>query len=228
MHPYLKPLSLMFAENANTDIAFYMKKYMKGQYEYFGIKSPLRREIKNEFLRSYGLPAISELNDITKECWKLPQREFQYFIMEVLEKVAKKAESERIGLYEYLLENKSWWDTVDFISAVLVGIHFQKYPEQIVPYTDKWMKSGNKWLQRSSLLFQLKYKKKTDLDLMTNYIERLQGSKEFFINKAIGWVLREYSKTDPKWAVDYVGRSKLAPLSRREALKWMERKKIIL
>lgn len=225
MHSYLKPLSVLFADNANKEIAHFMKKYMKGQYEYFGIKSPERRELKKNFLLQNGLPELSELNAITKECWKLPQREYQYFIMEVLEKLAKKAEAERIELYEHLLINKSWWDTVDYISAVLVGIHFQKYPQQIVPYTEKWMNSGNIWLQRSSLLFQLKYKKNTDLALMTNYIQRLQGSKEFFINKAIGWVLREYSKTDPEWVINYVRDHQLAPLSRREALKWMERKK---
>lgn len=225
MHPYLKPLAELFVQNSNAEIAMYMKKYMKGQYAYFGIKSPLRREVKKEFLLKYGLPELSELSEITNECWELPQREYQYFIMEVLERLAKKAEPERIDLYEFLLENKSWWDTVDYISAVLVGIHFQKYPDQIIPYTEKWMNSGNKWLQRSSLLFQLKYKKKTDINLMTRYIGQLQGSKEFFINKAIGWVLREYSKTDGQWVREYVNQNRLAPLSRREALKWVERRK---
>jgi 3-methyladenine DNA glycosylase AlkD len=226
MHSYLEPLAESFKRNSDTTKASYMKKYMKGQYEYFGIASPERREIKWEFLQQYGLPETTQLKAITHECWELPQREFQYFIMEVLERLAKKAEPERIDLYEFLLRNKSWWDTVDFISAVLVGIHFQKYPEQIGPYTEKWMNSGNKWLQRASLLFQLKYKKKTDLKLMTGYIQRLQGSKEFFIDKAIGWVLREYSKTDGEWVVSYVNQNTLAPLSSREALKWISRKEL--
>ncbi|MBM3437444.1 MAG: DNA alkylation repair protein, partial [Bacteroidetes bacterium] len=215
----------LFKQHSDASKASFMKKYMKGQYEYFGIPSPERREIMREFLQLYGMPEHSRLGGITHECWELPQREYQYFIMEVLERLAKKAESGRIDLYEYLLENKSWWDTIDFISAVLIGIHFQKYPEQIIPYTEKWMKSGNKWLQRSSLLFQLKYKKKTDLELMTRYIGQLQGSKEFFINKAIGWVLREYSKTDGPWVMEYVSQNNLATLSHREAVKWMERKK---
>jgi 3-methyladenine DNA glycosylase AlkD len=86
------------------------------------------------------------------------------------------------------------------------------------------MKSGNIWLQRTSLLFQLKYKKKTDIILMADYIDRLQGSKEFFINKSIGWILREYSKTDGDWVREFVKSRSLAPLSHREALKWMERK----
>ena len=103
-----------------------------------------------------------------------------------------------------MILNKSWWDTVDYIASNLVGVHFQKYPDLMYPVTEKWMNSGNIWLQRTSLLFQLKYKKKTDVMLMTNYIQQLQGSKEFFINKAIGWILREYSKTDGDWVRDYV------------------------
>jgi 3-methyladenine DNA glycosylase AlkD len=224
MHPYLQPLSEVFHLNTNQEIAFSMKKYMKGQHEYFGIKSPERRESKKEFLRKHGLPKPEILPVIVKGCWELPQREYQYFIMEVLERLAKKAEKERIDLYEFMILNKSWWDTVDYIASNLVGVHFQKYPEMIYPVTEKWMDSGNMWLQRTSLLFQLKYKKKTDVDLMSDYIQRLQGSKEFFINKAIGWILREYSKTDDDWVRNYVQNYQLAPLSRREALKWMERK----
>ena len=225
MHAYLIPISEAFAENANEDIAFQMKKYMKGKFDYFGIKSPERRALKKEFLDLYGLPGQGQLEDIVKECWQLPQREYQYFIMEILGRLAKKAGDKRIDLYEFMVLNKSWWDTVDYIASNLVGVHFQMFPEQVKPYTKKWMDSGNMWLQRTAILFQLKYKKNTDLVLLSDYIHRLQGSKEFFINKAIGWILREYSKTDPDWVIHFVRNNELANLSRREALKWLDRKK---
>jgi 3-methyladenine DNA glycosylase AlkD len=224
MHLYLQPLAEKFQSNANIEIAFFMKKYMKGQFEYFGIKSPERTELKKEFLQRYGLPEPEILPEIVKECWELPQREYQYVIMEILERLGKKAEKDRIGLYEFMILNKSWWDTVDFIAANLVGPYFRRFPELIKPITGRWMNSGNIWLQRSSLLFQLKYKKLTDTALMTEYILQLQGSREFFINKAIGWILREYSKTDAGWVREFVGFHPLAPLSRREALKWLEPK----
>lgn len=226
MHSYIIPLSQAFEKSRNDDNAFFMKKYMKGQYEYFGIKSPERREITRDFLNVNGLPAVQELSEITRELWQLPQREYQYVIMDILGKMAKKAEKERINLYEYLVINKSWWDTIDFIASNLVGVHFQKYPEQINLYTEKWMESGNLWLQRTALLFQLKYKKETDTKLLTDYILKLQGSKEFFINKAIGWILREYSKTDADWVIEFVNKNQLAPLSHREALKWLYRKEV--
>ena len=75
------------------------------------------------------------------------------------------------------------------------------------------------WLQRSSLLFQNKYKSKTDTELLSNYIIHLSPSKEFFIQKAIGWVLREYAKTNPDWVVAFVSNHALPSLSKREAMK---------
>lgn len=224
MLTYLIPISDSFSGNANESNALQMKKYMKDQFDYFGIKSPERKVLKKAFVDEYGLPELSELNIIVKECWQMSQREFQYFIMEILGRLAKKAGKERIELYEYLIENKSWWDTVDYIASNLVGVHFKLYPDLIIPITQKWMNSGNIWLQRTALLFQLKYRKETDLQLLSAYIQQLQGSKEFFINKAIGWILREYSKTDPDWVVQFVENNELANLSRREALKWLERK----
>lgn len=226
MHDYLLPLKEQFEKHRNDALAVRMKQYMKGQYAYFGIPSPLRREILRAHIRTHGLPPTSGLEAITRECWEQPEREFQYFIMEVLGRMAKKAEPERIELYEFMAVNKSWWDTIDYIASNLVGVHFRKYPGLIKPKTGEWMDSGNIWLQRISLLFQLKYKSETDVDLMTEYIERLLGSREFFINKAIGWILREYSKTDPGWVMGYVEKNKerLAGLSRREALKWLDRK----
>lgn len=223
MHPYLQSLNAQFRQHEDQANAAAMKKYMKGKFAYFGIKSPLRRDLSKRHILEMGMPGEDELEAIVVECWTLPQREFQYFAMDLAGKVAKRAELCRIDLYEYMAEEKSWWDTVDYIASNLVGEHFRRYPDSIKPYTERWMSSGNIWLQRVVLLFQLKYRKNTDLELMTQAIEQLSGSKEFFINKAIGWILREYSKTDAAWVKNYVAQhaSHLAPLSKREALKWI-------
>jgi len=111
----------------------------------------------------------------------------------------------------------------DLIAPSLVGYHFQEYPEERQDYINKWIHSGNIWLQRSCILFQLKYKNAVDTRLMASIILELSDHKEFFIRKAIGWMLREYSKTDPGWVVRFVQNHELSGLSRREALKWLER-----
>jgi 3-methyladenine DNA glycosylase AlkD len=79
------------------------------------------------------------------------------------------------------------------------------------------------WLQRSAILFQLNYKDKTDTDLLTYIINPLSGSKEFFINKAIGWALRNYGKTNPDWVIEFTERTTLSSLSLREALRLIKK-----
>jgi 3-methyladenine DNA glycosylase AlkD len=106
-----------------------------------------------------------------------------------------------IKLIEYCLQQKSWWDSVDGIASDWLGPYFKLFPEQIVPVTSQWNKSKNMWLQRSSIMFQKAYKKDTDTTLLSRYILNCAHSKEFFIQKAIGWALREYSKTDPEWVI---------------------------
>lgn len=226
MNVYLLPLYNQFYKYGNSDYAVAQKKYMKGQFDYFGLRSPQRKELSRSFLKEHGLPNEDRFEEIVKECWDQPQREFQYFAMDLLAKKAKKAEICRVDIYEYLILSKSWWDTVDYLAARMVGTHFQRFPSVIEDYTEKWMNSESMWLQRTAILFQLGYKSDTNLDLLTNYIERLFGSKEFFINKAIGWILREYSKTDADWVIQYVkeNENNLANLSKREALKWLANK----
>ena len=128
-----------------------------------------------------------------------------------------------IQLFEKLIVEKSWWDTVDYLANHIIGPWFKKYPESIPAITSRWNKSKNIWLQRSSLLFQLKYKKETDTALLKSYILNLVGSKEFFVKKAIGWVLREYSKTNGDYVRKFVKDHPLQPLSAKEALKWLDR-----
>lgn len=224
---YLIPLKEAFDKNANPENAIRMKAYMKGKFEYFGIKSPERKEIVKEFLKTYGMPEEDKINNVVKESWNYPQREFQYFAMSLSEKYIKKSKIEIISLFEFMIANKQWWDTIDYIASNLAGNLFLKFPKMITPYTSKWMDSGDMWFQRTAILFQLKYKENTDLDLLFDYISKLYGSKEFFINKAIGWILREYSKTDAETVKLFIANNSnsLAKLSQREALKWFEQKK---
>ena len=222
---YIKPLEIAFNKHANEGIAAPMKKYMKDRYDYFGIKSPLRKEIYREHKLKYGLIPLTETEDIVKWCWQQPQREYQYFAMEFLGRAAKKADEEIIILYVHMITNKSWWDTVDYIAANLVGNYLKLFPQRTKELTSQWMSSNDMWLQRTCLLFQLKYKSAMDTELMHSFISRLSGSNEFFIRKAIGWVLREYSKTDAEFVVDYVKNHPMSGLSQREALKWLNNRK---
>jgi 3-methyladenine DNA glycosylase AlkD len=225
MDGFVLKLRQKFTENINPQNALQMKAYMRNQYDFFGIKAPEQLQIRQEFLKAEGLPEIAHLPKLVRELWEQPEREFQHFGLALTEKYSKKTDAGFIETLEWMIVTKSWWDTVDFIAANLVGVHFKRFPELIPAYTEKWMNSGNFWLQRSALLFQLKYKKQTDLRLLFGFIERLSDSREFFIRKAIGWTLREYSKTDPDIIIQFVNSHQLQPLSQKEALKVINRKK---
>ena len=222
MHSYLIPLVKMYRENADPINAKPMTKYMKNLFPYLGIKTPVRKELFKDFVREFGLPEMSDLKQITLELWELPEREFQYTAIGLIRKFVNKWDEDFINLFEKLIITKSWWDSVDGIASWLVGEHFKKFPDLRDKYIDKWMKSGNMWLQRTCLIFQLNYKEKTDEMLMGSIIMALIGNKEFFINKAIGWALREYSKTDADAVMNFVERNDLSNLSKREALKWLK------
>lgn len=220
MHPYVASLKDLFEKNADPSLAPAMKKYMRDQFEYLGIKTPERTALQREFVKAHGLPPLKELDPIARDLWRLPEREFQYAAIGLIGKLEKKLEPDFISAIEHLLVTKSWWDTVDTLAGNTVGVMFQRFPAVKKKYLSKWRKSDNFWLRRTTLLFQLGYKEETDFDLLCALIKENLGSDEFFINKAIGWALRQYAWTNPAPVKKFVKVAKeLHPLSRREALK---------
>ena len=222
MHPYVASLRTLFGQNADPSQATPMKKYMRDQFEYLGIKTPKNVALQKEFYEEYGFPPLSDLDTILVDLWSLPQREFQYVAVGLLGRFNKQIPATFIKTIEYLLVTKSWWDTVDSIAGGTVGVHFQRFPEVREKYLAKWRASDNFWLRRTAILFQLNYKKETDFDLLCEIIHENLDSKEFFINKAIGWALRQYARIDPKAVKGFVKSTQLHPLSRREALKHLQ------
>ncbi|UII34245.1 DNA alkylation repair protein [Fulvivirga ulvae] len=216
---YARELREYFKPHADKSKAFAMKKYLRGNFEFFGIQTPLRRNLARHFLKSHGLPSISELHQMVVELWTLPERELQLTAMDICEKLAKKVSEDHITTLEYMLTHKQWWDTVDLTAANLAGKYFKLYPENISSFIPKWQHTEDFWLNRSAILFQLKYKRDTDTALLAETILSHTSSREFFIQKAIGWALREYSKTNPEWVRAFIQNNRLANLSVREGSK---------
>ncbi|HET6822511.1 MAG TPA: DNA alkylation repair protein [Anaerolineales bacterium] len=221
MHPYVTSLRTLFEQNENLAQAAPMKKYMRDQFEYLGIKSPQVKALFRQAIQENGLPSLEELDRVVRELWDLPQREYQYLAISLMERLEKKLPSNAIKTLEYMIVHKSWWDTVDNISHI-VGIHFKRYPEVREKYLPKWRASDNFWLRRTAILFQLDYKEETNFDLLREIIQENLGSTEFFINKAIGWALRQYARIDSNAVKKFVKSTPLHPLSRREAMKHLE------
>ncbi|MFT4663053.1 MAG: 3-methyladenine DNA glycosylase AlkD [Patiriisocius sp.] len=216
---YIVTLRKEFENNANVERAKTNEQYMRNKFSYYGIRSPLRNEIQKPFLLKSQLPEKDKLARVVKNLWSQEKRDFKYFAIDLCKKYMRDIEPDDIALYEMMISTESWWDTVDLIASTLVGEYLKKYPERRWELVEKWLNSGNLWLQRTSLIFQLKYKDAVDPQILEHAINETNGTKEFFLNKAIGWSLRGYARYEPDWVLDFVENHELSNLSRREALK---------
>lgn len=209
-----------FYDNRDNEQSIKMAAYMKNNFPFLGLSRPKRDELQKEFLKeSKKLKSIDW--DFVFKCWDLPEREFQYLAVDYLLALKKYINDEDIEKIQRLIMNKSWWDSVDIIAETITGQLCAEYPYLIDKYILKWYKNENIWLRRTAILFQLKYKEKTDTALMKKIILENCNSKEFFINKAIGWILREYSKTDKEWVRSFIESNDLNPLCVREGSKYI-------
>ena len=224
---YIVHVKRIYQEKGNHEIAEGQMKYMRYKFEYYGLKASTWVGLLKDIFRDLGIYEGEELKTFVRRCMDDEYREINYAGLQMLEKRMKKNPENFLDFYEELIQTKSWWDTVDWIRK-MVGVHFQRFPHLIIPATEKWMDSDNIWLQRICLIFQLTYKEKTDFELMKKYILQLAGSKEFFIQKGAGWALRQYSKTNAQGVVGFINNNpELAPLTKREGLKWVKKQGII-
>lgn len=208
-----------FEQHTNKDHAVAMSVYMKNKFDFWGIKSPERKNIFASIYKSFKPENREACEDCIIGLYSLKQREFHYCAMDLANRFFKKPLTTDIYIIEYMLEYNQWWDTIDFIASNLVGRIFSEYPDIRDSYFEKWNNDKDMWLNRTAILFQLKYKENVNTELLIRAIRKHKQSKEFFHQKAIGWSLREYAKFNPQWVVNFVKHEKITGLARREALK---------
>lgn len=203
----------------NEENAMPMAKYMKNNFPFLGIKTPERRLIFRSILKDTELPPFESLQEEVWALFQSEEREYHYVAIELLGQFNKQFTTEDLPFCLKLIESKSWWDSVDAIAPKIVGDIVKSNRAKGETVMVEWASSSNMWTNRASILHQLKYKHETNEELLFATINLHASSKEFFIQKAIGWVLREYAKTRPEIVRQFVENTQLAALSKREALK---------
>ena len=207
-------------ENRNELLAESMSKYMQDKFRFLGVRGASRTEIyKKYFPEARKSKAIDW--DFIENCWKKEEREFQYVVVYYLKAMQKFLKREDISRLKYLIVTKSWWDTVDLLAKVVgsLVIRIEGYDQIML----EWSKDSNMWLKRVAILYQLSLKEKVDEIILDKILVNNLGDSEFFINKAIGWALRDYSKYNPEWVKEFIRKNKdnMANLSIREASKYI-------
>lgn len=210
------------AFEANQDITNGQKQsdYLKNKFPCYGIPTQVRREILKECTAEYQEDIKDDFRSICWELYQFPHREMHHAAIDIfLKEIKKKFQINDIHLIEKFITTNSWWDSVDTLAKYAVGGYLQKFPEKKYSIIDEFSNSENMWLNRTAIIFQLGYKAKTDFELLMLECEKHKKSNEFFIQKAIGWALREYGSVNPNGVLEYVNSTNLKPLSQREAIR---------
>lgn len=217
MDKYLN-LKKLFEENQDKEQAIKMSAYMRNLFLFYGVPTPQRRVLYKDFLKSEKKTGIIDWNFLD-ECWKDEHREFQYVVMDYLAAMQKFLTFDDVSHIKKYIKTKQWWDTIDGLDRIVGNIADERINNLML----EWSVDEDFWIRRTAIDHQLCKKDKTDTDLLEKILINNFGSSEFFINKAIGWALRDYSKTNPEWVRLFIQKhkSQLSKLSLKEAGKYI-------
>lgn len=217
---FCKELEVSFRKETNREMAIPMESYLKNHFAFLGIKTEKRRAIFKSIYEENKAEVKSNFRSIASELFQMKEREFHQSAIDLLVKEFKKNYIlEDIKIIEKLIITNSWWDSVDVIAKYLLGGYLMQFPSETFKVIERFSNSNNMWLNRSAILFQLSYKENTNFEILKSECEKHKYSNEFFIQKAIGWALRDYSRFNPNGVFEYVNATNLKPLSKREALR---------
>jgi 3-methyladenine DNA glycosylase AlkD len=216
---FFKAIEESFAVYSNEQQGKKMQQYLKSPYLCLGVPTAVRRKITKDVIKAIPIKTLPHLVEVVNSLWNTTIRDYHYTAVTVFGHYKKLWDINCIHVLEKFIVEHSWWDTVDHLGSECIGVYFIKFPAQIEAVTSTWNNSNNIWLQRSSIMFQKSYKANTNKTLLEKYILQHTNSKEFFVQKAIGWSLREYAKVNATWVLQFVETNTLPNLSKKEALK---------
>lgn len=210
----------IFEDYEDPKNAISMSSYMKNKFHFFGIATPLRKKLYKHFLKEENENETIDWKFL-QLCYQDEHREFQYLVTDYLDLMKKKLAYDDIKYINQFMKLKSWWDTTDHYIQIIgcIGLSDNRVNDLML----EWSLDENIWIRRASILHQILRKDKTNTELLEKIILNNFGSDEFFINKAIGWILRDYSKTNPSWVSQFIKKysNQMAPLSIKEASKYI-------
>jgi 3-methyladenine DNA glycosylase AlkD len=223
-HPMVLQLNEELIKAGDPDKAKGMQAYMKTTQPFYGVPAGPRRKSFKLVAKNFKNLTHQEYEQIIFELWNGEYHEEMYQALEVAQHYKAHHNLESWPIYDRLVKSATNWDTLDWIAGRLVSplvVRHRALESKLI----EWSRSDNFWVRRAALISHLHHKEKTNTDLLASTILALAHEKEFFIRKAIGWVLRDYSYTNPTWVEAFIEkhRDKLSGLSKREALKQINR-----
>jgi 3-methyladenine DNA glycosylase AlkD len=215
---------------ANADNAGPMAAYMKTSMPFYGVKKPDRVPIHQQMKKRFAPANRREYEAGVRALWRLPHREEKYAAIAFARQSDAFITVDSLPLYERLIREGAWWDLVDDVAVNLAGRAQSKQRHLVRPVMRRWIDDEDLWIRRTALLSQNGHKEKTDQRQLFRHCLQRAGEKEFFIRKAIGWALRDYSYTAPEAVRNFLlaHRERLSGLSFREAAKQLTRAGVVV
>lgn len=222
----IEKLKAAFEPHRESERAAGMAAYMRNLFPFIGIPTTERRRLAKDSLLGLPRPAEADLVEATRALYGLAEREYHYVAVELAASNVRACDVRFLEHARWMVTTHSWWDTVDGIAASVVGALVRQHPE-LTAAMDTWIEDENIWVARTAILHQLRYKEHTEATRLFRYCDRRAAHPDFFIRKAIGWALREYSKTDPEAVRGYIESraESLSGLSKREGMLWITGRK---
>lgn len=222
-NPFLCEIRLALAGVADARRAAPMRAYMRDQFDFLGVPTPPRRLAVRPLLRALKGSGAAVLLAHAAALWAPPQREYQYVAIDLLAMHWKELDARQIADLLALAQRRAWWDSVDGLAAVVGDVLMAEKARGHAAHEcmDAALAHENLWVRRIAMLHQLGWRAATDVPRLFSYALALSEEKEFFIQKAIGWALRDYAHHDADAVRAFLETSggRLAPLSYREAAK---------
>jgi 3-methyladenine DNA glycosylase AlkD len=217
-------VSTRLAQLADPAKAAPMAAYMRTTQPFHGVQKAGVDAVCREALKRSPCASQSEYEQHVLALWHLPHREERYVAVRYARQ-QKFIAPASLPLYEQMIRQGAWWDFVDEIASHLVGGALAKSRAQVEPVLDLWIQDPDFWIRRAAVLSQLRLGPATSEPQLFRYCLQLAPEREFFLRKAIGWALREYSKTAPESVRAFLAanRDRLSPLTQREAVKHLRR-----
>ena len=197
------------------------KRYLKSDLEFYGATVPAMRRVVRDAMRSQPLDHddVIALADLL---WSVPVHERRMAAVDVLEFRVGLLGADDIVFVEHLLRESRTWALVDGLAISVVGQLVLVDPPA-ARALDRWIGDADFWIRRAALLALIAGIRAgtPDLSRIAEFSDALLEEREFFIRKAIGWLLRELAKKDPNWVVSFIEprRDRASGLTVREATK---------
>lgn len=213
-----------FTKHRNLENKIKQEKYLKNQFEFLGIPQPLRKEIQKQIVSDSKKLTIDQIIDLVIDLHKLNIREYMYLGQNILTANIKKLNYDNVLKLVPLIRINSWWENIDGYVGIFNIVLLRE--DKIEDFIDKFYQDEDFWIRRMTILIQLKSKEKVNIAYLEKVIEYNYKDNEFFIQKAIGWMLREYSKNNPEYVIKYIENNNFSNFIQKEALKVINKKSV--